>query len=304
MFISLRDQAAVAADYEWSIAQAGPLAGVILAVKDNVDVAGLATTAACPGYSYLPEADAPVVAALRTGRRGSTRQNQPRPIRHPDWSAREARTARCPGFPTARPHLRRIELRLAVAVALGLADIAIGDRHRWSGRIPPPTGCHRYQTDRRPPSTEGVVPACADHDTVTIFARTLEDADAAMSAMVDAPGPVAFDVSTCFCRPGRAGDRRARRAAGTRRRLANAFSAPSPPPEAAGMTVRRIDLGPLSRQHDCSTTTLWSPSATTRSGIFDAAVSDQTAGIDPTVGGIIGAANRFSAVGLLRPDDG
>ena len=46
-----------------------------------------------------------------------------------------------------------------------------------------------------------MVPACADYDTVTIFARTLEDADAAMSAMVDAPGPVAFDVSTCFAAP-------------------------------------------------------------------------------------------------------
>src|SRR5439155_21905651 len=42
----------------------GPLAGVRLAVKDNVDAAGLPTTAACPEFAYQPDRDGPAVAAL------------------------------------------------------------------------------------------------------------------------------------------------------------------------------------------------------------------------------------------------
>jgi hypothetical protein len=53
----------------------GPLWGVPFAVKDNIDVAGLPSTAACPAYEYLPDASAPTVAALldagaRAARRG------------------------------------------------------------------------------------------------------------------------------------------------------------------------------------------------------------------------------------------
>src|SRR5215213_11355461 len=42
-----------------------PLAGLTFAVKDNIDVAGMPTTAACPDFAYLPERDATVVARLK-----------------------------------------------------------------------------------------------------------------------------------------------------------------------------------------------------------------------------------------------
>jgi hypothetical protein len=56
----------------------GPLGralwGVPFAVKDNIDVAGMPTTAACPGFSYVPEADAPAVRRLLLGRFGLCRR--------------------------------------------------------------------------------------------------------------------------------------------------------------------------------------------------------------------------------------
>jgi len=45
-------------------ARAGPLAGLMFAVKDNIDAAGLPTTAACPAFAYTPPANAVVVQAL------------------------------------------------------------------------------------------------------------------------------------------------------------------------------------------------------------------------------------------------
>src|SRR5690242_21334245 len=63
VWITRRPEAEVAAELERST---GTLAGLRLAVKDNVDAAGLPTTAACPEFAYRPERDAPVVAALRS----------------------------------------------------------------------------------------------------------------------------------------------------------------------------------------------------------------------------------------------
>src|SRR5262245_65813798 len=62
VWISRRPDAEIAAELEGS---RGPLAGVRLAVKDNVDAAGLPTTAACPEFAYQPYRDAAAVAALR-----------------------------------------------------------------------------------------------------------------------------------------------------------------------------------------------------------------------------------------------
>lgn len=55
-------------------AAAMPLFGMPFAVKDNIDVAGMPTTAACPGFSYVPEADAPAVRRLLLGRFGLCRR--------------------------------------------------------------------------------------------------------------------------------------------------------------------------------------------------------------------------------------
>lgn len=61
VWISRRPQTEVDAELATSRAESGPLAGIRLAVKDNVDVAGLPTTAGCPEFSYQPAEDAPAV---------------------------------------------------------------------------------------------------------------------------------------------------------------------------------------------------------------------------------------------------
>src|SRR5262249_55448250 len=69
IFISLRDEHEAIAEAEALAARPGaaelPLFGVPVAVKDNIDVAGLPTTSACPAFAYKPAADATAVARLR-----------------------------------------------------------------------------------------------------------------------------------------------------------------------------------------------------------------------------------------------
>src|SRR3981081_2706050 len=68
IFISLRDEKQALAEAEALATKDAaqlPLYGIPVAVKDNIDVAGLPTTAACPAFSYLPSQDATAVARLR-----------------------------------------------------------------------------------------------------------------------------------------------------------------------------------------------------------------------------------------------
>jgi len=88
VFISLRDESAALAEAK-ALAAAGPqdrpLYGVPVAIKDNIDVEGLPTTAACPAFAYNPGKDATVVAQLKRAR-----SSLEKPISissQPGWSA-------------------------------------------------------------------------------------------------------------------------------------------------------------------------------------------------------------------------
>ncbi|WP_280269594.1 allophanate hydrolase [Nocardia wallacei] len=169
------------------IAQArGPLAGLRLAVKDNVDVAGIPTTAGCPEYAYVPGHDAPAVAALRAAGAvvvGKTNLDQ---------FATGLVGTRSPYGVV--PNALRPEFvsggsssGSAVAVALGEADIAIGTDTAGSGRVPAAfQGIVGIKPTVGAISTEGVVPACRSYDCVTIFAADLPLANRAMSALATA----------------------------------------------------------------------------------------------------------------------
>jgi len=180
VWITRRPDAEVAAELSES---RGPLAGVRLAVKDNVDAAGLPTTAACPEFAYRPERDAAAVAALQAAGAvvvGKTNLDQ---------FATGLVGTRSPYGVV--PDSRRPEYisggsssGSAVAVATGEVDIAIGTDTAGSGRVPAGLqGIVGIKPTFGVISTDGVVPACESYDCVTILAPNLQLANHAMGVM-------------------------------------------------------------------------------------------------------------------------
>ena len=183
VWINRRDETDVAADLAESARSGGALAAVRLAVKDNVDVAGLPTTAACPEFAYRPDRDAPSVAALRAAGAvvlGKTNLDQFATglvgTRSPHGAVRDShRPDHISGGSSSGS---------AVAVATGEADVAIGTDTAGSGRIPAGLqGIVGIKPTVGVVSTDGVVPACESYDCVTLFARDLELANRAMGVM-------------------------------------------------------------------------------------------------------------------------
>ncbi|WP_422002073.1 allophanate hydrolase [Reyranella sp.] len=154
-----------------------PLYGVPFAVKDNIDVAGLPTTAACPGFSYVPDRSAEVVQRLVDAGAivvGKTNLDQFATglvgVRSPYGVPRNPfDPAFVPGGSSSGS---------GVAVAAGLVSFALGTDTAGSGRIP---ACFNNIVGLKPTpgllSTEGVVPACRSLDCVSVFALSCADAD-------------------------------------------------------------------------------------------------------------------------------
>ncbi|MDR3660153.1 MAG: allophanate hydrolase [Mycobacterium sp.] len=196
-FITVRDERRVRAE---AAAATGPLAGLLLAVKDNVDVAGLPTTAGCPGFAYTPDADAPVVAALRAAGAvviGKTNLDQFATglvgTRSPYGAVRDSR--RADGISGGSSS------GSAVAVAIGAADLGIATDTAGSGRVPAAyQGLVGIKATIDLVSTAGVVPACPSYDCVTILARNLTDAEDAMAVMAST-ATRQWPASTRFAAP-------------------------------------------------------------------------------------------------------
>lgn len=179
---------AAAIDARTAAGERLPLAGTVFAVKGNIDVAGLPTTAGCPSFAYEPPADAPAVARLRAAGAvvlGTTNLDQFATglvgTRSPYGAVRNAVD---PSYVSGGSSSGS-----AVAVALGVADFALGTDTAGSGRVPAAfNGIVGLKPARGLVPAEGVVPACASLDCVTVFARTLPEAERALAVMAAPSG--------------------------------------------------------------------------------------------------------------------
>jgi len=186
VWISLLDKAQLARRLERLEARraAGavlPLYGVPFAVKDNIDVAGLPTTAACPAFSYRPERSAAVVERLEAAGAiplGKTNLDQfatglvgtrspygaPSSVFHPDYISGGSSSGS------------------AVATASGQVSFALGTDTAGSGRVPAAfNNLVGLKPTRGLLSNRGLVPACRSIDCITIFAGSCADAAAALA---------------------------------------------------------------------------------------------------------------------------
>ena len=196
IFISLRDETDAIAEAERLAARKDadqlPLLGVPVAVKDNIDVLGLPTTAACPAFSYSPSYDATAVARLRAAGAipiGKTNLDQFATglvgVRSPYGIPKNPlRAELLPGGSSSGS---------AVAVAAGLVPLALGTDTAGSGRVP---ALLNNIVGLKPSlgmvSTAGVVPACRTLDCVSIFSLTVDDAVAALAVMTGPDGADPF----------------------------------------------------------------------------------------------------------------
>jgi allophanate hydrolase len=179
IFISLRDEADAIAEARALAAEDAankPLYGVPVAVKDNIDGAGMPTTAGCPAFSYQPANDATCVARLKRAGAiviGKTNLDQfatgLNGTRSPYGIPRNAfKPGLIPGGSSSGS---------AVAVAAGLVPVALGTDTAGSGRVP---AMLNNIVGLKPSlglvSNHGVVPACRTLDCVSVFALTTDDA--------------------------------------------------------------------------------------------------------------------------------
>jgi allophanate hydrolase len=149
----------------------GPLAALTFAVKDNIDVLGLPTTAGCPAYAYSPKADATVVEMLIAAGAipiGKTNLDQ----FATGLVGTRSPYGACSSMFDARYISGGSSAGSAVAVASGLVDFSLGTDTAGSGRVP--AGFNNIvgmKPTRGLLSTKGVVPACRSLDCVSIFSK-------------------------------------------------------------------------------------------------------------------------------------
>jgi allophanate hydrolase len=153
-----------------------PLYGIPFAIKDNIDLAGVPTTAACPAFAYTPVESATLVArliALGAVPLGKTNLDQfATGLNGTRSPYGKCRNSVHPDFPSGGSSAGS-----SLAVALGVASFALGTDTAGSGRVP--AGLNNLvglKATKGVLSTAGVVPACRTLDCVTYFAATAREA--------------------------------------------------------------------------------------------------------------------------------
>ncbi|MGV8824737.1 allophanate hydrolase [Methylibium petroleiphilum] len=296
---ALAARAAVCADAA-ERARALPLYGVPFAVKDNIDIAGLPTTAACPAFSHDAERSAHAVQRLvEAGAVWLGKTNL-------DQFATGLVGTRSPyGRPASVFAADRVSggssSGSAVVVARGDVPLALGTDTAGSGRVP--AGFNNIVGLKPTPgrvSTTGVLPACRSLDCVSVFAHTVPaaatvlaliegpDTDDAYSAFAPGPagwnGPLRVGVPRDPVFSGDAGYAAAfERALGELRRL--------------GHSAVPIDFAPLHRVADLLYAGPW---VAERHAVVQELLARDPQALDPSVRQIVESATAFNATDAFR----
>jgi allophanate hydrolase len=278
-----------------------PLFGIPFAVKDNIDVAGVPTTAACPAFAYLPTRSATVVERLQAAGAilvGKTNLDQ---------FATGLVGTRSPYGPVPNAHKKEYisggsSSGSAVVVARGKASFSLGTDTAGSGRVP--AGLNNL-VGMKPTkgliSARGVVPACQSLDCVSIFALTVPDAMAVFDVAqgFDADDPYARTMDAWPVRSTPAfrmavpeqlefhGDESARKA----------FSQARSALEKMGGKSRAVDFTPFL---EVAALLYEGPWVAERMAAIRAFYEKQADAMHPVVRTIIGGADKHSASDLFR----
>jgi allophanate hydrolase len=269
-----------------------PLLGVPFAVKDNIDVAGAPTTAACPAFEHTAAENATVVQKLLDAGAlwlGKTNLDQ--------FATGLVGTRSPYGRPTCVGDAARISggssSGSAVAVALGIVPFALGTDTAGSGRVP--AGFNGLVGLKPTPgrvSTAGVLPACRTLDCVSVFAHTVDDA-AHVLALIE--GADAADAYSAFA-PGPARlPARLRVGVPTQPQVDAAYAAPwAAACVKAGLAgeVKALDFQPL---HEVAALLYDGPWVAERHAACRSIFDQQPEAMDATVRQVIGRAVGLSA---------
>lgn len=282
-----------------------PLYGLTFAVKDNIDVAGMPTTAACPAYAYTPDKNAPVVDALEAAGAilvGKTNMDQfatglvgtrspygaCSSVFHPDYISGGSSSGS------------------AVAVAMNMVDFSLGTDTAGSGRVPAAfNNIVGLKPTRGLISATGVVPACRTLDCVSVFAREPELALKVLQA-ANQPDAKDFLSRPLIAQKGAAWGRHGFRAGIPKpaqleffgdieaeklyRQSIDRFAA-------LGASVVEIDFEPFRNAADLLYSGPW---VAERLAAIEAFATANEAKMDPTVARIILGARKYNAVDTYR----
>jgi len=173
----------------------GLLYGIPFAIKDNIDLKGVTTTAGCESFGYLPKKSAFVVEQLlQAGAIPVGKTNL-------DQFATGLVGTRSPyGSCHHSTHPKAISggssSGSAVAVALGMCAFSLGTDTAGSGRVPAALNkCCGYKPTPGLLSIRGVVPACLSLDTISIFYRNQNDIETLLPIVAKKDQDDAFQIA-------------------------------------------------------------------------------------------------------------
>jgi allophanate hydrolase len=289
-----------------------PLFGVPFVVKDNIDVLGMPTTAACPAFSYEPATNAWCVQRLIDAGAiclGKTNLDQ--------FATGLVGTRSPHGSPSSVFDAQKVSggssSGSAVSVASGLVPFSLGTDTAGSGRVP---AMFNHIVGLKPTvgrvSTQGVVPACASLDCVSIFALTVQDAAQVLTVI---EGPNHADSFSMFTAgPERASSVQSERTDGAtikRERIgvprtlpdtvstdiAIAFDLKCTQLKEQGYELVPIDFSPLFEVADLLYNGPW---VAERFLVIEKLLSRTPSMVDPIVAQVVERARNFTAADLFK----